>query len=85
MRIVWPEATDVLDATPQPALTLVTCYPFQYIGPAPERFVVRARGVRPAAQPAAGGAPSGRVEFASLLQAARPSGLAPVRDAAPAH
>jgi sortase A len=84
-RIVGPEAVDVLDATPEPALTLVTCYPFQYIGPAPERFVVRARGVRPAAQPAAGGAPSGRVEFASLLQAARQSGLAPVRDAAPAH
>jgi sortase A len=24
------------------ALTLVTCYPFYYVGPAPERFIVRA-------------------------------------------
>jgi sortase A len=24
-------------------LTLVTCYPFHYVGPAPKRFVVRAR------------------------------------------
>jgi sortase (surface protein transpeptidase) len=24
-------------------LTLVTCYPFTYIGEAPERFIVRAR------------------------------------------
>jgi sortase (surface protein transpeptidase) len=24
-------------------LTLITCYPFSYIGPAPDRFIVRAR------------------------------------------
>jgi sortase A len=23
-------------------LTLITCYPFQYVGPAPRRFIVRA-------------------------------------------
>jgi len=27
----------------QPLLTLVTCYPFYYVGPAPKRFIVRAR------------------------------------------
>jgi sortase A len=32
----------VLDATARPALTLVTCYPFTYIGAAPQRFIVRA-------------------------------------------
>jgi len=26
-------------------LTLVTCYPFYYVGPAPKRFIVRARRV----------------------------------------
>jgi sortase A len=41
-RIVWPRDTWVLDDTGQPALTLVTCYPFTYIGSAPQRFIVRA-------------------------------------------
>jgi sortase A len=38
------EATDlsVLRPTSQPTLTLITCYPFTYIGPAPKRFIVRA-------------------------------------------
>jgi len=34
----------VLDPTTTPALTLVTCYPFYYVGSAPERFIVRAVG-----------------------------------------
>lgn len=41
-RVVEPEEVDVLKPTAKPALTLITCYPFRYIGPAPERFVVRA-------------------------------------------
>ncbi len=41
-RVVEPNAVDVLNPTPEPALTLITCYPFRYIGSAPERFVVRA-------------------------------------------
>ena len=41
--VVDPENVKVLDDTREPSLTLVTCYPFQVIGPAPERFVVRAR------------------------------------------
>ena len=40
--VVEPDDTYVLDATTRPALTLITCYPFRYIGPAPERFIVRA-------------------------------------------
>ncbi len=42
-RIVLPDATEVLDDAGGPALTLVTCYPFFYVGQAPERFIVRAR------------------------------------------
>jgi sortase A len=40
--IVGPDDVYVLDPTPQPALTLVTCYPFEYVGHAPRRFIVRA-------------------------------------------
>jgi sortase A len=40
--VVLPEDVWVLDPTNQPTLTLVTCYPFTYIGAAPKRFVVRA-------------------------------------------
>src|SRR5262249_25510166 len=39
-RIVAPSAVDVLDPSDHATLTLVTCYPFTYIGRAPERYVV---------------------------------------------
>jgi len=45
--VVDPEDVSVLDPTPTRALTLVTCYPFYYIGPAPRRYIVRAVLVRP--------------------------------------
>ena len=41
-RVVRPEDVWVLDPTDRPALTLITCYPFGYVGAAPGRFVVRA-------------------------------------------
>lgn len=41
-RIVDPKDVWVLDPTERPALTLVTCYPFSYLGSAPQRFIVRA-------------------------------------------
>jgi sortase A len=40
--IVNPEDVSVLDATPHRAVTLVTCYPFYFVGPAPQRYIVRA-------------------------------------------
>ena len=40
--IVSPEDVSVLDPTPTRSLTLVTCYPFYFIGSAPQRFIVRA-------------------------------------------
>jgi sortase A len=42
-EVVTPEAVEVLGPTPYAALTLVTCYPFGFLGTAPDRFVVRAR------------------------------------------
>ena len=41
--IVEPDDVSVLDPTPSGAVTLVTCYPFYFIGSAPQRFIVRAR------------------------------------------
>ncbi len=45
IRIVHPDDVSVLKASAEPTLTLVTCYPFYYVGAAPERFIVRARQV----------------------------------------
>ena len=42
-EVVKPENVSVMAPTPERALTLVTCYPFFYVGNAPERFVVYAR------------------------------------------
>jgi sortase A len=41
-RIVEPEDVSVLKSNEEPVLTLVTCYPFFYVGRAPQRFIVRA-------------------------------------------
>lgn len=42
-RVVEPEEVWVLDLVPgEESLTLVTCYPFRWVGPASRRFVVRA-------------------------------------------
>jgi sortase A len=41
-QVVDPDDVGVLAASNRPELTLVTCYPFYYVGSAPERFVVRA-------------------------------------------
>ena len=43
--IVDPEDVTVLDPTPTPAVTLVTCYPFYFVGSAPQRYIVRAERV----------------------------------------
>ncbi len=42
ISIVEPEDVSVLDPAPGQVLTLVTCYPFYFVGDAPKRYVVRA-------------------------------------------
>jgi sortase A len=42
LKIVNPEDVYVLDPTDHPVITLVTCYPFSFIGHAPKRYVIRA-------------------------------------------
>jgi sortase A len=41
--IVDPEDMQVMESRARDELTLVTCYPFYYVGSAPKRFVVHAR------------------------------------------
>jgi sortase A len=42
-KVVEPDDTKVLEpSTTENTLTLVTCYPFYFVGPSPKRFVVRA-------------------------------------------
>jgi sortase A len=43
-KVVKPEETEVLEDDGD-ILTLVTCYPFNFVGSAPRRFIVRARRV----------------------------------------
>jgi len=45
IKIVKPSDNEVLASSDEPVLTLVTCYPFYYVGSAPDRFVVRARRI----------------------------------------
>jgi sortase A len=43
ISVVEPEDSSVLRNSTENILTLVTCYPFSYVGPAPKRFIVRAK------------------------------------------
>lgn len=44
-EIVSPHDVEVLRPSSQNTLTFVTCFPFGYVGPAPNRYVVRAHQV----------------------------------------
>lgn len=50
-QVTTPDRTEALAPTRAPTLTLITCYPFNFIGPAPKRFIVRARQVPPPERP----------------------------------
>ena len=43
LAVVLPHEVGVLASTDVPSLTLVTCYPFYFVGAAPQRYIVRAR------------------------------------------
>ncbi len=45
VRVLAPDRDDALRPSRRARLTLVTCYPFHWIGPAPMRFVVDAHAV----------------------------------------
>jgi sortase A len=45
IKVVGPKDTQVLDNSDGDSLTLVTCFPFFFVGPAPRRFIVRAQRI----------------------------------------
>jgi sortase A len=47
VKVVAPEDVGVLAPSGENVLTLVTCYPFYFVGPAPKRWIVRAKQVSP--------------------------------------
>jgi len=46
IRIVEPREVEVLAPSEESSITLVTCYPFYYVGAAPKRYIVRGEEVR---------------------------------------
>ena len=46
LEVVEPTAVEVLESTPDDSLTLVTCYPFYFVGDAPQRYIVHAKKLR---------------------------------------
>ena len=65
--IVDPDEVSVLDDTAVPTITLVTCYPFYFIGNAPQRYVVQATAVEK----------SGKASDSDAILTALPSGETP--------
>jgi sortase A len=47
IRITAPSDVGILAPSNESSLTLVTCYPFYYIGAAPERYIVHAHRLQP--------------------------------------
>jgi sortase A len=70
-QVVSPKDVWVLDATAEPSLTLVTCYPFSYVGTAPERFIVRAR-LTPGSSPPVRLQAANRMKPAGTASAVKP-------------
>ena len=56
-KIVDPDDVSVLDEIGGSAVTLVTCYPFYYVGSAPQRLIVRATSLTAAPAPTSGPRP----------------------------
>jgi sortase A len=44
-EVVLPSDVQVLQPSSENTLTLVTCFPFYYVGAAPKRFIVHARQI----------------------------------------
>jgi sortase A len=57
IEIVGPERVEVLRPRGSPSLALVTCYPFYFIGAAPQRFIVHATLDRTVMKPVDGAHP----------------------------
>lgn len=67
-KVVKPTDLWVTQPSSEARLTLLTCYPIYYIGPAPERLVVVAKLVQPAAAKIAASATVPKTEYSSARQ-----------------
>ena len=70
ITIVDPEDVYVLAPTPEPSVTLVTCYPFYFVGNAPKRYIVR--GVLENGQPLMSGLATAQEQDHNLKQSQIP-------------
>jgi sortase A len=50
INVVFPDEISVLNHTDNSTLTLVTCYPFYFVGAAPQRYIVQAQRIQPTPQ-----------------------------------
>lgn len=67
-HIVQPTDVSVLKPSKETQLTLITCYPTYYIGPAPERLVVTSKLIDNSAQSAISPATTGQPPARSLME-----------------
>jgi sortase A len=86
-RIVSPEDVYVLNSTGTSEMTLVTCYPFEFIGHAPRRFIVRADLVseEARAQDAGGAVGTGGAGGPGNAGGLKPATALPARPVLPAY
>ena len=45
IKIIEPHEVNYLEQCNEPLLTLITCYPFEYLGKAPLRYMVQAKKI----------------------------------------
>lgn len=90
-EVVKPQDVEVLNPGKYSELTLVTCYPFYYVGSAPNRFIVKAREISPGPDAAKTQVAESEVQPHPATAAAAmvaleepPQEPAPIRDPAPA-
>jgi len=74
-RIVKPTDVAVLRPDGKPEITLVTCYPFYYVGSAPDRFIVKARQIN--AQTVAQADPPPTAQLPAVAPKSAPAKTAP--------
>ena len=72
-EIVKPRDVGVLHASKHPEMTLVTCYPFYYVGAAPNRFIVKARLITEPTAPAMAVQPASHSDERSFPPSIRPA------------
>jgi sortase A len=82
--LVQPTDVGVLAASQHSEMTLVTCYPFYYVGAAPDRFIVKARLMAEPTAPTVGVEPASHPVVRTIPPSVQPSIRPPIQPALPA-